>query len=201
MSSVKYILSKFDERITASVSTISFPISGRFVVDLPDGVQIDPPTDYVDLKTKKYAGISKIYDDFTDIIYDEFDNDTLIDYSAANTKASVGKYEVLLPETVGLVQTVPRNLGYTPSQVLVYWTVYSLARTTNAIKGKDLSYVENPAADVTCRVSFDGFATNDIAGFATMLTPTAPSPTISLRFTRTAGNGRYLGYYAVLYRP
>ena len=201
MSSIKYILSKFDESIIASVSTISFPIQGRFIVDIPDGVQIDAPTDYTDLKAQKYAGIEGIYGDFTDVIYDEFDNDALIDYTAASTRASVGKYEIQLPGTLGRIQTDDRALGYAPSQILVYWTVYTLTRTQNDLGGQDITYTEVSASDVICRVSFDSFATNDIATFATVMTPTTSGSNISLRFTRTAAGSRYLGYYAVLYRP
>ena len=199
---MKYVLSKFDESIKSQdLSTLSLPINGMFVVEVPPGVQIDNPADYATLKAQKLAGIIALYGgDFTDSVNDEFDSDVYIDTTNPDTLAKIGKYEVLLPDTTGVLVTTEWTLAYIPSQIVVYWSAHSLARTQNDLKGVDIHYTQADNTDLGVEYSFDAGVNFDPINWGEVTTPGTPTTGLTLRFTRGAGGDRYLGYYVVLYR-
>lgn len=198
---MRYVLSKFDESIQAQgLTDVSFPINGSFVLETPDGVQIVDPTSYADLKAQKIAGIQGLLSNFTDYVYDEFDSDAYIDYTTTDLWADVGKYAVKLNSGGGRITTTSYTLSYAPSQISIFWSVHTLSRTLNSLKGQDVGYTPQSASDIVCEVSFDGGATYEIATYGSVLTPAIPTVNMILRFTRSAASDRYIGYYAVLYR-
>jgi hypothetical protein len=200
---MRYVLSKFDESIKAQdLSNIDFPINGMFVVDVPDGVQIEAPVDYADLISQKLDGIVGLYSDFTDYVYDEFNNDGAIDYApaAGDFRGQVAKYEIKIPGSGGRIYTTDRVLSYAPSQILVYWSVHRLTRSTNDLNGKDITFTADDESDINVAVSFDGGASYTNVSWATVETPASPTTNIRLRFSRAGAGDRYLGYYVVLYR-
>ena len=206
MSSLNFVLSKFDESIVARfLGDIDAPIQGQFIVNVPDGVQLETPvTDYNDLKTKKQAGILALFGDFTDVIFDEFDFDTRIDTGAALHHADVGKYEIRLkPEvagTSGRMTTTAQPMGFNPSQYQAFWTVYRITRSANAFGGTDQTYVEVPSTDVDVEVSVNGGTNFDPVVFGAGTVPTVAGSSLVIRFTNTNADERYLGYYSVVYR-
>ena len=198
---MKYLLSKFDESIKAQdLGDTTLSVNGLFVVTTPSGVQIDNPTTYADLKTQKQDGIKALYLDFTDIVADEFDNDSNLDYTQTDFNGCVGKYEVLLRGNGGRAYTTSQALGYAPGQIVVYWDSYEMSRATNALKGKDLTWTEDVPSSIGVEVSFDLGLNYDPVTYGTVFIPATPTADLRLRFTRTGPGDRYLGYFVVLYR-
>jgi hypothetical protein len=207
MASQKFLMSKFDESIAhAFVPDITFPVQGLFVVELPDGAQIDTPTDYTDLKTKKAAAFASLWPDFPSQVYNELDTTTSINAAAANSRLVAGKYEWMLPKAPalggpdGVITTNAVTLGATPVELVVFWTCYAIDRAEGAA-GKDLSYRELAQSSVGVEISVDNGANYTSATHATPVTPAASGTQMILRFTNTSTTeDRYLGYYVVMYR-
>jgi hypothetical protein len=204
MSSLKFLLSKFDESIQHPfVGDIDFPIGGLFIVDLPDGSQITDPTDYTDLKSKKSAAILAMYPDFPNIVYNELHNAFAINTSAPGHRALLGDYEWILTALDvdnGRVTTVTSALAGTAIELVPLWAVFQLNFTTGDANQIDAYYVEADPSDITVEISVDGGITYDTATSNVALTPTVPGASMILRFTNSSVNNIYLAYYAVVYR-
>lgn len=206
MSTQYFILSKYDESIAvAFVPDITAPIGGQFVVETPDGVQIDEPlVDYADLKTKKYAGIEAMYPDYPGHEYDEFDSEATIDLTWADHRATTGKYDVCVTESTGgddgTFQIIMKALGFAPQYCLVLWQVYEETFTANNFGGYDRNYVALDPTEVDVEVSVDNGVTFDPVSYNadTLLSHTGTQ--LIIRFTNTNSDARRVGYYSFLYR-
>lgn len=205
MSSLKFLISKFDESIEHSfVGDITFPIQGLFVVDLPDGAQIDTPSSYNDLKTKKMAAIAEMWPDYPTMVYNELDNDSNVDRTSSLTRCHTGSYEWMLPRQIsssnGRITTNSTTLSGIPIDVIVLWSVYSLSRE-DGLAGKDITYNELDTTDITVELSLDNGGTWTTVEYSETATPSVLSTDMRLRFTNTnTSEDRYIGYYVVLYR-
>lgn len=202
--SLKFLINKFDGTIKHSyVSTIDFSISGLFIVDVPDGVNLATPTDYADLKTKKSASFLTLYPDFTNVEYNELDNDTAVNTAATGHRAHTGHYEWMLPAKDtdnGQITTNVAVIVGSPVQVVPFWSVYELQWSAGYANDLQATYIEHDTTDLVVDISLDNGATWDVVTDQLAYNPTVTGTNMIWRFKNQGVTDLYLGYYVMIWR-
>lgn len=142
----------------------STPMNGGFIVRVPDTIAVRDPASVPDLLTKKHLGLLPYFAGYTYVTYDDFLDATGVDFAAPGLKGSFGernsiKLPPFLAGSGGLFQSSVVTLsGPAPTQVVVTWEAYRVDLTDLATDRSTLTYVEMPASDLVCNVTFDGGA-------------------------------------------
>ena len=200
MSSSKFLINKFTGTIAQNfVSDVDFSISGLFVVDVPDGVQLITPSSYANLKTQKEAGFIDLYPDFPNVVYNELDTDASVDTTVAY-KAHSGNHEWLIPATNGSLTTTATTLSGSPYQYVAFWSVYEISWSQGDANIQIATYVDHVPSDLTVEVSFDGGSNWETATYDVATLPTITGTSLKFRITNTGSSDLYLGYYALVWR-
>lgn len=222
--STQYLVSLFDDAINGVVAASGLtptPITGNYVVRVPDDVAVRNPTGLPDLLTKKYAGILGSHGLFTQIVFDD-----MLDATGVNTgfttgvtlgdKGTVGLYHTNLsatPAHIPVLQTTPQAIIWGgpppgPPQALVTYELFTYVDTDDKDEVFVRSYTELvPDVDVSVEVSFNGggtfVATTDKSLVSLLLLDQGTS--VVLRFTRLTAHGVgvpnrvLIGSWAVLF--
>ncbi len=137
-------------------------LNGNFVIKVPDGVHIENPTSLTDLITQKFAGVLASYPGFTNIIYDNYLDDTDINAAHAGSLLNGLKRGQRNTVSVGLdtiYYTTTTDISPTTiTQAILYYELYSV-RYSTAADGRLLrTYVEEEATGdiVDVAVTADG---------------------------------------------
>ena len=204
MASLHFLISKFDESIVHMfVADVDFSITGLFLTDIPDGLQIDTPTDYADLKAKKQQAYLDLFPDFPNLVYNELDTAVKVDTGALAHRAEVGPYEWMLKRVDtndGRITTTTTALGATPVQLVPYWTCYSVGKTPGEANDQQRLYTEEDASAIVVEISTDNGANWDTVTYEEDFVSSNPGSNLKWRFTNKTSRDIYLGHYAVLWR-
>lgn len=143
-------------------STGLSPLSGNFVVRVPEGLPVQKPLNLGDLITKKYAAFLAFYTSFTRVAYDDLLNTVDINLAASGTAGMFGERSSIRVNAAGLVQSQTVVLGGgAPAQALITWETFTISQTDAASGTVARNYQEVPSdsAHITCQVSFDNGST------------------------------------------
>jgi hypothetical protein len=209
---VHYLVDLYGNPVsTAKVIDVRTPsngqslLNGTFLVRVPDGVQVQKPTDLTDLLTKKYAGLLSFYAGFTRIAFDDLLDATSIDTVAATTAgALLGERSsiALLPAGAFQTVTIPLTPG-TPTVAVVTWETFQVTDSDSKTDRFQRTYAEvsSTPMNVTCSVSFNGGATfNSTLDGAILNIPLSGQGTsFVLRLTNASANRLGIGSWAVIY--
>ena len=199
-----FLISKFDETIRHSfLGSVDFPITGQFIVDLPEGVVITTPTSYANLKVLKEAAIVALYPDLPNIEYNELDSAAKVDTAATGHRAEVGSYEWMvkkLDTSNGRITTSAVAMGGTPLQLVPFFSVYSLTYSLGEALDEQVTFTEEATTAVTVEISTDNGANWDTVLNQTSFASSTPGTNLLWRFTNASATDLYLGYYAVVWR-
>jgi len=217
--SIHYLVSMFNDEIndvvTASGSPPTSPVTGNYIIRVPDDVSVQNPTSLANLLTKKYTGILGSYGLFTQITYDDFQDGTGIDYANSSGVLSGARSTVGLYPTHGgvdsVLQSTPNGIvwggpGAGPSQAILTYEVYEYVDVDDKTQPFTRSYRELTVdTDTTAEVSFNNGGTWMPVQDKVLLNIPVLSRGIQLvvRFTRVTDvdvRGKVmLGSWAVLY--
>lgn len=182
-----------------------FPINGSFAVRIPDDASVQEPVNYLDLITKKYAGLLAAYPGFTWIAYDDFTDTTNIDFSYTEVQGNFGTRGTVKLAPGGVLRSLPITLsGSTgPAQVVLGWELFTHL-DANPKDGRLIRrYHELPSSPVnaTCQVSFDAGSTWNTAYFDTPITIpfVGRGQTFLIRITNTSGAPLGIGSWWLVY--
>jgi len=181
------------------------PMNGGGVIRVPDYIQVQDPTNTMDLVAKKYAGLLAYYAGFSYVTYDDFLDIAGIDLTAPLLRGIFGERGAVSIFEVGsagaLFSTTSMLSGPAPTQAVITWETYSVAVSDLALARLQRTYTEEPASDLTCEVSFDNgvnwYTVSDGAVFNIPLI--GQGTDFKIRFANTAGSRRYVGSWAVIY--
>jgi len=220
--STQYLVSLFDDAINGVVSASGAaltPVTGNYVVRVPDDVAVRNPTNLSDLLTKKYTGILGSHGLFTQIVFDD-----MLDATGVNTglttgvtlgdKGTVGLYHTNLAAAhTPVLQTTPQAIIWGgpppgPPQGLVTYELFTYVDTDDKDEVFVRTYKELvPDLDVSVEVSFNGGVTFVATTDKSLVSLTLPDQgtSIVLRFTRLTAHGTgvpdrvLIGSWAVLF--
>jgi hypothetical protein len=182
-------------------SSLQTLLNGTFVIRVPDGVQVDNPTDYVDLLTQKYQGLLAAYPDFLHITYDD-----LLDtsYVASTSGPGIfGERGIISVAPGGTFTSTAVSLSDTPTQALVTWEVFSLTDVDPSAGLLQRTYTELASTPdlFTATVSFNGGTTSNATTDSAVVNINSPDRgnAFVIRLTNVSAQRLYLGSWAVLY--
>lgn len=180
-------------------------MNGNFVVRVPDGVSVQNPTDYEDLITKKYEGLLANYPGFTEVIWDDFRDDTGLEVISAADGLLRGSRNTCMLSDTALVRTVTVDVSPTVvTQLVVFWEFYEV-RYINPIDGPmQRIYVERDPTDMNVLVSTNnGSNTTSVSnGVQAEIPALEAGSQVKLSFSGTGsdtGHRLFLGSWAVVY--
>lgn len=209
--STLYLLSLFDDKITDVLYTTTAPITGSYVVRVPDDVVVKNPTGVSNLIAQKYASILAGMGLFGQVLYDDMLDTADINLVSSSgvtlgRKGMVSLYDggVLTSTTSAFTWGGP---GAAPSQAIVTWEVFKYEDTDDADAPYVRKYEEvstSPATSpLTAEVSFNGGGTWTTVTDKNLVTIAAPDQGTSLvvRFTHdgTPSGRFFVGSWAVLF--
>lgn len=135
------------------------PTNGKFVIRVPDGVEVGDPTTLSNLLTAKFGGLLSYYAGFSNILYDDFVDETGIDL-VNSTGIFVGaRGAVSLLGAASTLHTTMTTLFSPPAQALVTYEVYQYLQTDVWSDTFQRWYQEEGASNLGCQVSFNNGAT------------------------------------------
>lgn len=185
---------------------LTAPLSGNFVVRVPDFISVQNPIDVSDLITKKYLGLLAFYAGYANVAYDDLFDLLDVDTGAAQVAGSFGERNLVTIYPGARFQTQPVTLaGPAPSQAFITWETYSVSVSDPAEDRVVPSYVEEPSSTTTftCDVSFNNganfYAATD--GGLVNIPPLGQGTQFILRLTNATSPPRSLrvGSWAVIY--
>jgi len=203
----KFIIDKFSSEIKTFTGFIGFALNGHYVIDVPTNVQIDttvPSFDVTSLITQKFTGLLAGFPEFSDIVFDELEDDSDINAGAAAHFAKTGDFEQILPPLTGKFTTtvfdltVVTSLGGAPVKFQPHFDFYKLTKTQTSRGNYNVTYTEVSANEITAEISFDNGssfspATNDVMNLIGV-----PDTDMILRFTNTSADEVYVGSWSVM---
>lgn len=211
--STHYLISLFDDTINDVVNpdptTGESPITGNYVIRVPDEIVVKNPTSVANLLSQKYASKLANHGLFSTIHFDD-----MLDAADLNAGASSGVClgtkgcNSLFPGGV-MLSTVSNFIwggpGAGPSQAIITWEVfrYTDADPISGAYTRKYREVSTTLAPIQAEVSFNGGANFIVASDNNLITITAPQqgPNLVVRFTHLATDQlRYwIGSWAVLF--
>ncbi len=205
---IHYLLDNETATVTNSkIRNVSFntdasDTTGGFVVSVSETLNFDPDHIFTlnQLLLAKTAAVLEYYPGFTTSVHDD-----LLDATGINAGTSVGcqiggrKTVRVLPG--GQVETVAVALGSTPTQAIVTWQVFNLARTNDKTSRITVEYEDQPASELTVQASFNNGATYNTVVDGSLQTIAAPDQgsNLILRFSNSGPSVRGLSCWTVIY--
>lgn len=180
-------------------------INGNFVVRVPDGVSVQNPSSLSDLLLQKDIGIQIFYLGYTYQMSNLGLFASAWDLTWAGTNGSFpDRFGVVLNgkrTDPGGAQSNAAALLSTPAQVVITWEEFQVVDDDPADGPFTRSYVETPAGDLTCEVSFNNGAswTTAYDGVALNIAPVDQGAMFIARFTNAHAYPVRLGAWSLLY--
>lgn len=180
-------------------------MTGNFVVRVPDGVSVQNPTDYEDLIDKKYAGLLANYPAFTEVVWDDFRDDTGLEVLSAAGGLLRGSRGTCMLSDTALVRTVTVDVSpAVVTQLVAFWEFYEVQYINPMDGPAQRIYVERAPTDMNVSVSTNnGSNTTSVAyGVQVEIPALEAGSDIKMVFTGTGtdtGHRLFLGSWAVIY--
>jgi hypothetical protein len=197
--------------VTAGGTPPTTSCTGNYVVRVPDEVAVRNPTDLADLITKKYQGLLGAHALYNAIIFDDFLDETGIDFLVSTgiitgSNGSIAIYPRVTGSPTPVLQSTTQGLSSIPTQFLLTYELFEYVDVDGAAVPFQRSYQEVVTdVDVSVEVSFDGgasFTSTMDQSFTNIPVPSQGNQLV-VRFTRTTSistRGRiFLGSWAVLF--
>lgn len=179
--------------------------NGGAVIRVPDYIQVQDPTDTLDLVAKKYTGFLAYYAGFSYVTYDALLDTVGINLADPSIKGVFGERGVIsLPGTAdgggNFNSTLVTLGGAPPTQAVILWEAYSITVDDLASTRLHRTYNEEPASDVRCDVSFDnGVNWNTVSeGVVFNIPLIAQGVDFLIRFINLSADRRYIGSWALI---
>ena len=193
---------------TTTLVGSSTPMNGGTIVRVPDYVGLKDPADVSTLLTQKYAGLLAYYAGFTYVTHDDLLDAADVDFGEPTLKGKFGdRNAICLPPNFGGIagrfqSTVATLSGPAPSQAIITWEVYRVDLADPALDRAVLTYVEVPASNFTCDVTFDnGVHVYPATDGSVLNVPLGGQGTnFAIRLTNNSATDHlYVGSWAVIY--
>lgn len=167
--STLYLVSLFNDQISDVVHGAPaepMPVTGSYVVRVPDDVVVRNPVDVADILTQKHASQLANNGFFTQTIYDDLLDATGLN-TVASTKVSFGDKGTVSLFDNGILESTSSSfswsVGVGPTQAVMTWEVFQYTDEDPILGVYRRSYTEvstgSANSPITAELSFNGGST------------------------------------------